>query len=72
MAWFWGSDEQVDNNGVNSVTVTNKVEINDDKMQILLFILIALNIIKITLTLIKAYNRNMKKKYSRSASVELV
>lgn len=66
MAWLFGSSEEVTNNNegtVNSVTVSNEVKINDDNLQLLMIILIGLNIVKIFISLWKAYNRAQKKKY---------
>lgn len=70
MAWLWGSSEEVSNNNEgtsNTVSVTNEVKIGDDDILLLLAVLVILHLIKLTLSLVKAYHRIVKKKYIKRA-----
>lgn len=75
MAWLWGSDEKVEKNGETSnnnvnnnvfVANPNHINIHNDEIVILLYIICAIKIIEFVYFVVNKYLNGLKKKYVKN------
>lgn len=66
---FWDKSEEINNEGTNSVTVSNSIRLDHDDLAYLLYFIAFVKLIELLFVIYKAVQHKVKKRYTNNVQL---